>query len=68
VLTAVGSNGVSHVREDIVCSALVLRIVQVTVEFSGLGDSCTVGGLAESIFEGVALRLPEGNGDVEELW
>jgi hypothetical protein len=51
-----------------VCSALVLRIVQVTVEFSGLGDSCTVGGLAESIFEGVALRLPEGNGDVEELW
>jgi hypothetical protein len=49
-----------------VCSASVLRIVQVTVELSGPGDNCTVGGLAELIFEGVAVRLPEGNAGVEE--
>ena len=66
VLTAVGSNGVSHVRKDMVCSGSVLRIVQAIVLFSGPGVSCTCSESAEAILGDVGLRLPNGNGGVEE--
>ena len=68
VLTAVGSNGVSHVRKVMVCFESVLRIVQETVVFSDPADNCTCSELAEAISGDVGLRLRDGNGEVEEGW
>ena len=66
VLTAVGSNGVSHIRKDMVCSESVLRIVQATVVFSDPADNSTCSEFAEAMLGDVGLRLPNGNGGVEE--
>jgi len=69
VLTAVGSNGVSHVRKVMECSESVLRIVQVTVVFSGPAANCTCSDSGDAISGDVALELPDGT-DVakEEGW
>jgi len=54
-----------------VCSESVLRIVQVSVAFSDPAANCTCSACSESaeaILGDVGLRLPNGNGGVEEGW